>query len=202
VIGQLAADTPGDYLHIGGDEAHVTEPTEYGEFIELLQRTVTAHGKQMVGWEEIGTAALAPGAIVQHWLRPEVAAPAPAGSRFLMSPAAHTYLDMQHAPDDRLGRRWAGPIDVDKIYCWDPAALIDGVGDDRIIGVEAPLWTEKVVTFDDVEQLCFPRLACLGEVGWTPQELRHWDSFRPRLATHADRLAAIGVQLYRSALLD
>ena len=205
VIAQLAADTPGRFLHIGGDEAHATDPAEYRECIELLQREVAAHGKQLMGWEEIATAGLTGDAgdvIVQHWLRPAVARRAPASARFVMSPAAHTYLDMKHTPACTLGRRWAGFIDLDQAYQWDPAALIDGIADDRIAGVEAALWTEKVVTFDDVQYLCFPRLACLAEVGWTTQHRRDWAGFRPRVAVHADRLASLGVPLHRSALLD
>jgi hexosaminidase len=119
-----------------------------------------------------------------------------------MSPSAHTYLDMKHTPNCTVGRRWAGFIDVDAAYEWDPATLMDGVGDDRIEGVEAPLWTEKVVTFDDVQHLCFPRLACLGEVGWTAQHLRGWEEFRPRLALQAQRLERSGVPIFRSALLE
>ena len=202
VIAQLAADTPGKYLHIGGDEANATDAVEYREFIELLQREVHSHGKQMVGWEEVANAALLPGALVQHWLHGDVARRAPGSARFVMSPSAHTYLDMKHTSNCSVGRRWAGFIDVDKAYGWDPASLIDGITDDRIEGVEAPLWTEKVATFDDVQQLCFPRLACLGEVGWTAQPLRSWDAFRPRLAVHTQRLEQIGVPIYRSALLD
>jgi hexosaminidase len=201
VIAQLAADTPGEWLHIGGDEAHSTEAGEYAEFIALLQRTVGEHGKRMIGWEEIATAPLATGAVVQHWLQPAIAAQAPAGTQFVMSPAAHTYLDMKHTEACTIGRRWAGAIDIDRAYQWDPAALIEGVGDDRILGVEAPLWTEKVRTFDQVEHLCFPRLACLAEVGWTAQERRDFTAFVPRLATHVDRLEAIGVHPYRSTLL-
>ncbi|MEQ1699287.1 MAG: beta-N-acetylhexosaminidase [Ilumatobacteraceae bacterium] len=202
VIAQLAADTPGEWLHIGGDEAHVTEAPEYAEFIALLQRTVAEHGKTMIGWEEIATTPLTAGAVVQHWLQPSTTAGAPDGTRFVMSPAAHTYLDMKHTPDCPVGRRWAGFIDVDRAYEWDPAALIDGVGDDRILGVEAALWTEKVRRFEDVEYLCFPRLACLSEVGWTAQARRDFPAFVPRLATHVDRLEAIGVHAFRSSLLS
>ena len=202
VIAQLAADTPGKYLHIGGDEANMTDAAEYCEFIELLQREVHSHGKQLVGWEEVARAALLPGAIVQHWLDGDVARRAPGSARFVMSPSAYTYLDMKHTPSCRIGRRWAGFIDVDTAYRWDPATSIEGIADHRIEGVEAALWTEKVATFDDVQHLSFPRLACLGEVGWTAQYLRRWDSFRPRLAVHAQRLEQIGVPIYRSALLD
>ncbi len=198
VIGSIVDTTPGRYIHVGGDEAHATDHHEYVAFIQLLLATVTGHGATMVGWEEIATAPLRDDVLVQHWLRPETAMAAPAGSRLIMSPAHHTYLDMRHAEDDPFGRRWAGSIDLDTAYEWDPAVLVVGVDERRIAGVEAPLWTEKVATFSEVEQRCFPRLACLAEVGWTPQASRQWSSARHRLAVETDRLAARGVNVYRS----
>jgi hexosaminidase len=201
VIGTVAAVTPGPYLHIGGDEAHSTERVAYVEFIDVLQRLVTGHGKVMVGWEEIATTPLGEGTLVQHWLNPETARMAPPSSRFIMSPARHVYLDMRHAADDTIGRRWAGAIDVDTAYDWDPTDL--GVTDEaRIEGVEAPLWTEKVRTFSQVEELCFPRLLAVAEVGWTPAAVRSLPDFLGRAAVHTARLRAAGVAAYRSSRLE
>ncbi|MDO8364734.1 MAG: beta-N-acetylhexosaminidase [Actinomycetota bacterium] len=200
VIGQLADDTPGHYLHIGGDEASVTSDGDYREFISVLHDEVRARGKRMIGWEEIATTRPGADTLVQHWLRPHVAV-ATSTARYVMSPAAHTYFDMRHSAECPVGRQWAGSIELDTAYEWNPAALLVGVDDDRIAGVEAALWTERVHSFADVEYLCFPRLLCLAEVGWTPQALRQWPSFRPRLALHAHRLADINVHLYRSPLL-
>ena len=202
VVHALAAMTPGPWLHVGGDEAHSTDHEEYLAFVHLLQREVAATGKHMVGWEETAQGALHRDTLVQHWLHAEKAAAAPEGVHFVLSPARHTYLDMRHHPDDRIGRRWAGHIDLDTVYGWDPASVLPGVSADRIAGVEAPLWTEKVPTFADVEELCFPRLLCLAEVGWTPQHLRDWHEFRPRLAEEVAALRADGVHAYRSELLD
>jgi hexosaminidase len=202
VIATLAAITPGPYLHLGGDEAHSTDRDEYLGFIELLQQEVSRHGKRMVGWEEIAVAPLHAATLVQHWLRPEALLALPATTRCIMSPAARTYLDMRHADGDTIGRRWAGDIDLDTAYDWDPAGLVPGIDDDRIAGVEAPLWTEKVRNFREVEQLCFPRLACLAEVGWTPQAARGWASVRPRLIAEAARLTANGVSVHRSRVLE
>jgi hypothetical protein len=39
-------------------------------------------------------------------------------------------------------------------------------------------------------------------VGWTPQHLRDWHEFRPRLAEEVAALRADGVHAYRSELLD
>lgn len=201
VVAHLASITPGPWLHIGGDEAHSTDRADYVEFVSFLQAEVARHGKRMVGWEEITAVPLRDDSVVQHWLKAETAAAAPTTCRVLMSPSSHTYLDMRHHEDDAFGRRWAGHIDLDRAYGWDPAAQVPGLGDDRIVGVEAPLWTEKVRTFAQVQTLCFPRLLCLAEVGWTPQEQRDWSTFRPRLAEATDRLADDGVPVYRSALL-
>lgn len=202
VVATLAALTPGDHLHIGGDEAHSTEEPDYVAFITFLQEEVERHGKHMVGWEEITAASLHRHTLVQHWLRPATAAKAPDACRFIMSPARHTYLDMVHVEGDPLGRRWAGAIDLPTIHDWDPAEQIPDVDDRRIAGVEAPLWTEKVRTFQEVQTLCFPRLLCLAEVGWTPQAQRSWAAFAPRLAAATDRLADHGVPVYRSASLS
>ncbi len=201
VVRTLADNTPGPWLHIGGDEAHSTEHDEYVALIELAQREVAALGKRMVAWEEAGAAPLHRDTVVQHWLSTDKVLAAPNGVGVVLSPAAHTYLDMRHDPDDPLGRRWAGDIDIDRAYEWDPAATVPGLAPGRIVGVEAPLWTEKVPTFADVEHLCFPRLLCLAEVGWTPQPMRHWDDFRGRLAGEVDRLAMEGVNVHRSRLL-
>ena len=193
MLGTLADHTSGRYLHVGGDEAHATERTQYASFIEYVQQVVTGLGRTMVGWEEIANVPLSEGTLVQHWLHPDVAGGATPGTRLIMSPARHTYLDMRHDEHDLLGRRWAGDIDIDTAYEWDPAALVPGVRDDRIAGVEAPLWTEKVHTFRQVEHLCFPRLLCLAEVGWTNQSLRSFDDARGRLAHQYQRLVASGV---------
>jgi len=49
VIGELAALTPGMYIHIGGDEAQGTSTPDYINFMERVQSIVQASGKQAVG---------------------------------------------------------------------------------------------------------------------------------------------------------
>jgi hexosaminidase len=50
----------------------------------------------------------------------------------------------------------------------------------------------------DAEYLAFPRLAAVAEVGWSSAAARQWESFRLRLAAQGPRLAALGVNYYRS----
>ncbi|WP_228984746.1 family 20 glycosylhydrolase, partial [Streptomyces sp. DH12] len=45
VVREIAALTPGRYLHIGGDEAHSTPHEEYVAFMERVQPVVARYGK-------------------------------------------------------------------------------------------------------------------------------------------------------------
>ncbi len=202
VLGELAALTPGDYLHIGGDEAHSTPDADYRAFIARVQAIVEAHGKRMIGWEEIARADLHAQSIAQHWFSDLAARAAAQGSQVILSPASRAYLDMQYAPDTPLGLHWAGYVEVQDAYDWDPAAQVPGVGEEEILGVEAPLWTETIRSLADIDRMAFPRLAAIAELGWSPRHTHAWLDFRERLAAHGSRWDLMGIAFTRSPQID
>jgi hexosaminidase len=201
VVGEITALTPGPYLHIGGDEAAATPAAEYRRFVARVQAIVAAHGKEMIGWEEIARADLAPGAIVQHWHSDLAARAVQQGAKVILSPASRAYLDMKYTADTPLGLTWAGLLDVQEAYDWEPVEQVEGVPEAAILGVEAPLWSETLQTLADVEFMAFPRLPGYAEIGWSPAAGRDWSEYRARLAAHGPRLVALGVNFYRSALV-
>ncbi|MBE3039876.1 MAG: beta-N-acetylhexosaminidase [Chloroflexi bacterium] len=199
VIGEIASLTPGPYIHIGGDEAAATQPADYKKFIERVQTIVQAHGKQMVGWEEISNVDLLPTSIDQYWTNPQQAVKAAQqGVKVLFSPASKTYLDMKYDPSTPLGQDWAGLIEVQDAYDWDPTTQTSGVPENDILGVEAPLWSETLRTIQDVEFMAFPRLIGIAEIGWSPLAGKSWKDFSTRLGAQAPRLDAMQVNFYRS----
>lgn len=207
VVRELAELTPGPYLHMGGDEAQSTEEEDYVRFIERLQRIVRSHGKLMMGWEEIAQARLLPGTLAQHWgtatgsdegterARDAVAQ----GVKLVMSPANRAYLDMKYDPSTPLGLSWAGFVEARDAYEWEPAELVDGVGERDLAGVESALWSETLEEVSDIEFMAFPRLPGIAEIGWSPRAGRSWDEYRLRLAGQGPRWEAQGVNFYRSA---
>jgi hexosaminidase len=199
VVRELAALTPGPYIHVGGDEVKTLSVQRHAAFITRVQGIVQSHGKQMVGWDEIGPADLHPSSVVQHW-RPDQspAAVAARGIKVIASPANRAYLDMKYDKATPLGLDWAARIETRDAYEWDPAKLWSGVSEASILGVEAPLWSETTANMRDVEFLAFPRLAEIAEVAWSRQDRRSWDELRLRLAAHAPRWTALGVNFYRS----
>jgi hexosaminidase len=206
VVRESAELTPGRYFHLGGDEAHETTEADYLRFLERLQPIVARHGKKMIGWEEIVQAPLRRGTLAQHWSPAtgsepgtELARKAVAqGVKLVMSPANHAYLDMKYDPSTPLGLSWAGFVEVRDSYEWDPATLVDGVGERNVEGVESALWSETLEDVDDVEFMAFPRLPGLAEIGWSPRQGRGWEEYRLRLAAQGPRWEAQDVDFYRS----
>ncbi len=203
VVGEISALTPGAWFHIGGDESHVTPMEEYIPFIERAQEIVARHDKQVIGWDEISHAGLRPGTIVQYWARAENAKRAvEKGARVIMSPADRTYLDMQYDSLCPLGLHWAGYVEVDQAYNWDPTTLVEGIGREHIAGVESPIWTETITNMDDLNFMAFPRLAGHAEIGWSEAARRDWDDYRNRLGRFARRFQAMGIRFYHSPRVD
>ena len=199
VIGEIAALTPGPYIHIGGDEAHSTDPADYRRFVVRVQRIVRAHGKRMLGWEEIARARLRRTSVAQHWQDPALAQKAVGqGAKVVLSPATKAYLDMKYTPSYPLGLVWAGTTSVRDAYEWDPATQVPGVPEGSILGVEAALWSETIDTRAGIDALAFPRLLGLAEIAWSPAAGRSWREYRTRLAAQAPRLAALGVAFHAS----
>jgi hexosaminidase len=198
VIRELAALTPGRYIHVGGDEVEVLTHEEYVRFIERVQDIVVRHGKEMIGWEEVGKARLRPTTLAQQWKSDSAVLALRSGAKLIMSPSPRAYLDMKYTDATELGLKWAALIEVADVYNWDPATYQVGVTEGDIVGVEGPIWSETLRNITAVQYLAVPRLPALAEVGWSPQSARSWESFRVRVAAHAPRWNYLGVNYHRS----
>ncbi|MFC9845371.1 beta-N-acetylhexosaminidase [Streptomyces sp. NPDC060223] len=206
VIRELAAITPGKYIHIGGDEAHSTPHADFQAFMDRVQPIVAKYGKTVIGWHQLAGASPAPGALVQYWgldgtnpaEKEEVAAAARNGAGVILSPADRAYLDMKYTKDTPLGLTWAGYVEVQRAYDWDPGNYIPGVPSSAVKGVEAPLWSETLVTSANIDYMAFPRLPGAAELGWSPASTHDWDTYKVRLAAQAPRWDALGIGYYRS----
>jgi len=202
VVGELAALTPGPYIHIGGDEASSTTASDYSYFINRAQQIVAAHGKTVIGWHDIANAPLLASTVAQFWDTTTSNAPLASavanGTKVVMSPANHAYLDMKYNRQTKLGQTWAGLVDVNTAYGWNPGAYLSGVAESSVLGVEAPLWTETIVTSADIDYMAFPRLPAIAELGWSPWSTHDVTAFDSRLGAQGPRWKVMGVNYYHS----
>lgn len=202
VLGEVAALTPGPWLHLGGDEAFKVPAESYRAFVERAQALVAATGKTVVGWHQLAPAGHVDGRVLQWWGTngddPETADAVRRGARLILSPGNRAYLDMKYAPDTPIGHDWAGLVDVRRAYDWDPGTHLVGVPAEAVLGVEAPLWTETVTTRAEIEFMIFPRLPAVAELGWSPRSTHDWAGFRERIAGHGPRWTAAGITFHPS----
>ena len=68
VLRELAAVTPGPYLHVGGDEAFGMDDEAHADFVGRVVRVVHGLGKTAVGWQEVSRGEIGSDQIVQHWI--------------------------------------------------------------------------------------------------------------------------------------
>ncbi|MFF9200764.1 beta-N-acetylhexosaminidase [Streptomyces sp. NPDC014986] len=206
VVRELAALTPGRYLHIGGDEAHSTPHEDFVKFMDRVQPIVAKYGKTVIGWHQLTGANPARGALAQYWgldgtagqEKERVAEAARNGTGLILSPADRVYLDMKYDANTPLGLSWAGLVEVRRSYDWDPGAYLPGVPASAVRGVEAPLWTETLSDSGQLEYMAFPRLPGVAELGWSPASTHDWEDYRVRLAAQGPRWDALGIGYYAS----
>lgn len=203
VIAELAALTPGPYIHIGGDEASSTTAADYATFLGRAQDIVARYGKTVVGWHDIATTPLLPSTVAQFWgtttSNAPLASAVASGTTVIMSPANKTYLDMKYTRKIKLGQTWAGLIEVNTAYGWNPGSYLAGVTESSVRGVEAPLWTETIDSSADIEYMVFPRLPAIAELGWSPWSTHDQTAFDSRLGAQGPRWKIMGINYYHSS---
>ncbi|WP_274558862.1 beta-N-acetylhexosaminidase [Streptomyces spiramyceticus] len=207
VVREIAAMTPGTYIHIGGDEAHSTSHDDYVAFMDKAQAIVGKYGKTVMGWHQLTGAKPVKGAVAQYWgldktpaaEKAQVAKAARNGARLVLSPADRAYLDMKYDKSTPLGLSWAGYVEVDRSYDWNPQTYLPGAPAESVLGVEAPMWSETVSTNDHIEFMAFPRLPGIAEIGWSPASTHDWSKYKVRLAAQGPRFSALGIDYHRSS---
>ncbi|MFJ2741773.1 beta-N-acetylhexosaminidase [Streptomyces sp. NPDC087440] len=206
VVREIARMTPGRYINIGGDEAHSTSHEDFAKMMNHAQKVVGTYGKKVMGWHQLVGADQVKDKVVQYWgydrtgeaERKSVVDAAKGGTKLVISPADRSYLDMKYHKDTPLGLKWAGYVEVQRSYDWDPGTYLAGAPESSVLGVEAPLWTETLATSDQLEFMAYPRLPGIAELGWSPRSTHDWDTYKLRLAQQGPRFEALGIDYYKS----
>jgi hexosaminidase len=214
VLAEVIQLFPSHYIHVGGDEAVKDEWQESAAvqararalgikdadglqayFTQEIGRYLTAHGRRLVGWDEILRPGLDRNAVVMSWhgIAGSHAA-AVAGHDTVLSPWPTLYLDNRQSslPTEVPGRLDVVSLeDVYRFELRDPT--LDEAARRHVLGVQANLWTEHMQTEDRVQWMAWPRAAAVAEIGWTAPQRRDWRDFLSRLAPMFERYADLGI---------
>lgn len=206
---------PSEYIHIGGDEAgkntwktcpkcqalmkkeklaNVDELQSY--MIRKAEEFLNSKGRRLIGWDEILEGGLAPEATVMSW-RGEAAGfkSARMGHDVIMTPGSYMYFDFYQADPRYQPVAIGGYTPIRKVYNYNPIPQDSLTAEEakHFLGVQANTWTEYIPTPEHLEYMMFPRALAVAEIGWTPQEKRDWQDFKPRVNAHIPVLQQMGL---------
>jgi hexosaminidase len=209
---------PGRWIHVGGDEADKRqwkasplaqarihelglkdEEALQGYFTRRMDEFLTAHGRRLVGWDEILEGGLAPNAVVMSWRGEDGGITAArAGHDVVMAPGSHTYFDHYQSADTAAEPLAIGGfLPLDTVYAYEPIpAALTPEEARHVLGAQGQLWSEYIPDAKRAEYMAFPRACALAEVLWTPRDQKDYADFLRRLAPHLERLTVLDVNYH------
>jgi hexosaminidase len=199
-IGEMAALFPDQYFHTGGDEVNgkdwdrtprirrfkrargfKTNEALQTYFSKRVHAIVMAHGKKVIGWDEILNPELPKGSVVQAWRSGRALADA-ARRGYPVILSNDYYLDLMqsasfHYRVDPLGGE---------------AASLSAAGKSRVLGGEACQWAE-LLDAENVDFRIWPRMAAIAERFWSASDVTDLASMYQRLESASIRLEYLGL---------
>ena len=218
VLAEVIDLFPSEYIHVGGDEAgksawkkcpkcqalmkekgmkNVDELQSY--MIHRAEEFLNSKDSKLIGWDEILEGGLAPEATVMSWRGEDGGIKsARMGHDVVMTPGNYMYLDFYQADPKTQPYAIGGYTPIKKVYSYDPVPADSLTVEEcrHILGVQANTWTEYIQTPEHLEYMMFPRALAVAEIGWTSQELRTWEDFKPRMNAHISKLQGMGIRTF------
>ncbi len=211
---------PGKYIHLGGDEAIKTqwkaspaiqsqmkalgirnEEALQSWFMEQIGRYLAEHGRTMVGWDEILQGGVPSTATVMSWRGTQGAITAARlGHDVVLSPAPTLYFDnLQSRRDDEPAGRLAIAT-LSQVYSFEVMPTVLSAEEGRhVLGAQANLWSEYLMSAWYVQHAAFPRVDALSEAVWSQPASMSWAGFLERLPAQMQRYRRQGIAAADSA---
>ncbi len=215
VLGEVIDLFPSEYIHIGGDEckktpweecekcrrrmdmeglADVEELQSY--FIKRIEKIVLSKGRRIIGWNEILEGGLAPEATVMSWQGEKGGIEAATqGHPVVMANNSKLYLNRNQFLPEKTANPKA--LLIEDVYNYNP--LPEELNEKEaalILGAQACLWSEQLISEEILEIQLLPRLTAMAEIVWTTEENMDWNSYQIRLERHVQRFDLMDVSYY------
>lgn len=203
VLDEITELFPFPMVHIGGDEApklhwrrcpdcQARMRTEGIRSEDALQRWLVLRigayladkGKETIVWNDVLNGGLLPEHfIVQQWYGNQELTRAflEAGGRVIVSDTENYYFDYAYGETD-VYRIWNHPL---------IPSYAQGL-ESGLLGVECPLWTERITNTARAAYMLFPRMTAVGLRLNTPKTAS-WEEFALRLREKQAQIDALGL---------
>lgn len=191
---------PSQMIHLGGDEvnfgnekwktdANVKQLMQVNQLPNLLAvehyftsrmaDTIFKLNNKVLLWDEAADGDLPTDKTIIFWWRHDKPAQLKKaldkGYPVVLCPRLPFYFDFVQDTTQQFGRRWQGAyIPLDKLYSFSTATIpITSTQQKQVLGVQAALWTENIVTKAKLQYMLFPRITALAEVAWGDEDQKN-----------------------------
>jgi hexosaminidase len=222
VLAEIIPLFPSKYIHIGGDECKKTrwercvkcqarmktenlanEDKLQSYFINRMEKFLQQNGKQIIGWDEILEGGASRTATIMSWqgIKGGIEA-AKAGNYVIMTPTTHCYFD--HYQGVQAEEPQAFPhsriLSLQQVYSFNPTPAVLNADEAKfILGGQANVWTEYMLTNQQVEYMLFPRALAMSECLWSKPENKNYNLFEQKVHGQYNRMERYGINFSKSA---
>ena len=204
ILDEVVSLFPFHMVHIGGDEAlkvhwrrcpdcqkrmreeNLRSEDELQRWLVLrIGEYLHERGRETVVWNDVLAGGFLPDYfIVQQWLAHEdrTAEWMARGGRVICSDTRCWYFDYPY-----------GTTDVHRIWQYPRIPAYAEGHEDQLLGLESPLWTERITHIGRAAFMFFPRLAALG-LKAAGQDAPDWETQRARIAGIQAKIDAMGLK--------
>ena len=202
VLDEIMDIFPSEYIHIGGDECpksrwekcpkcqakikelgiktlpkHSKENQLQTYFMSELEKEINAHGRRMLGWDEVLEGGLTPNSTIMSWRGIQGGIEAARQHHdVIMTPIQRLYFSNPRI-NKMTGFEW-----MNRVYNFEPVpAELTDAEKKFVIGTQGCIWTEWTADSTKMEWQILPRMAALSEIQWTLPEHKNFEHFMERL---------------------
>lgn len=202
VLDEIMDIFPSEYIHIGGDECpksrwekcpkcqakikelgikalpkHSKENQLQTYFMSELEKEINAHGRRMLGWDEVLEGGLTPNSTIMSWRGIQGGIEAARQHHdVIMTPIQRLYFSNPRI-NKMTGFEW-----MNRVYNFEPVpAELTDAEKKFVIGTQGCIWTEWTADSTKMEWQILPRIAALSEIQWTLPEHKNFERFMERL---------------------
>lgn len=196
---------PYNYTEIGGDEVNRTRWTHCVKcqaridkeklkdvtelqswFTREMEKFFNAHGKRLVGWDEILEGGVSKTATVNWWRGNHtdvVQRSTDGGNEVILCPTTFCYFDFGQNNNT-----------IQDIYKGNIVPTNLTTAQLKLVkGIQANIWGEWIPTEARMQYMVFPRALAMSEKAWTPSSQQSWKNFSKRLNEQIKRLNVLHI---------
>ncbi len=224
ILRETNALFPSGMLHLGGDEVSfgnekwaadplvqalmkkqnlvtVLKVEQY--FMQRMADSVFNMNAKVLAWDEVAESGLPVDKTILFWWRhdqpKQLQSALNKGYPVVLCPRLPLYFDFVQDSAHTVGRKWNKRYNpLQTVYDFSVSNLqpVTAANSKQVLGMQANVWTETMVTSQQVDYMLFPRIAALAETAWTMESKKNYNQFTVILKKHLLLYKQSGINFY------